>query len=265
MGSSKSSFTTLGSPIPDRYQTYDQLQRGLKQAGIESLQSVFFFDFSKSNTWTGEKTYQGRSLHDISFNNPYMHAMDVMKPLIYELDDDGILPAFKFGCLDTKDRRVLPLMFPIQQDPHFAGIHPLKEAYQYVAQTICMSGPTTFAPAIQQSIEISQAYNNKQHLFIIIMTDGDVSDMQRDKIAIIEASNYPISFCALGFGDGPFEKMKYFDDMKGRKFDNFQFVNFTKLEKQCIKSENPELILATAMMQEIPDQFKSMKKLGYFQ
>ena len=46
----------------------------------------------------------------------------------------------------------------------------------------------------------------------------------------MKASSFPISICALGLGDGPFDKMKMFDDMPGRKFDNFQFVNFTALE-----------------------------------
>ena len=53
------------------------------------------------------------------------------------------------------------------------------------------------------------------------MTDWDVSNFEADRRAIIEASSYPISICALGFGDGPFDSMQRFDDMPGRKFDNF--------------------------------------------
>ena len=44
-------------------------------------------------------------------------------------------------------------------------------------------------------------------LFLILMTDGDVSNFEADRRAIIRASGYPISICALGFGDGPFDAM----------------------------------------------------------
>ncbi|KAH0573318.1 Copine I [Spironucleus salmonicida] len=259
MGSSESK---RGNPIPDKYKTFQELEQALRNAGIESLQCAFFFDFSKSNTWTGQNTYQGRSLHDTTFSNPYIHAMDVMAPLIPRFDDDGIIPAFRFGCMDTKDKIVTPLLFPQVQDPHFSGIDALKQAYIQICQSVVMSGPTTFAPSVEQAIQISAAYKHQQQLFVILITDGDVSDLERDKQAFIQASNYPISFCALGFGDGPFTKMQFFDDMKGRKFDNFQFVNFTKIECESRRTENPELILATKLMQELPAQFEQMKQIG---
>ena len=79
----------------------------------------------------------------------------------------------------------------------------------------------------------------------------------------MEASKYPISICAVGLGDGPFEKMVEFDDMPGRLFDNFQFVDFTSFEVQARRCEQPDLALATAIFNELPEQFKAMKQLGY--
>ena len=65
-----------------------------------------------------------------------------------------------------------------------------------------------------------------------MITDGAVSNVELDKQAIVEASNYPISLCAVGVGDGPFHTMEKFDDFTdSRRFDNFQFVDFTKFEK----------------------------------
>ena len=78
------------------------------------------------------------------------------------------------------------------------------------------------------------------------MTDGDVADFERDKEAVCLASNYPISICALGIGDGPFEKMEMFDNLENdRKFDNFHFCNFTQFMQKASRMENPELELAT--------------------
>ena len=126
-----------------------------------------------------------------------------------------------------------------------------------------MSGPTTFAPMIYQAIEICKACPRQFHL-LVILTDGDVSDMEQDCKAIVDASNYPLAISAIGLGDGPFDKMKFFDDkVKGRKFDNFQFVNMTEVEKKAAKKENPELVLATSLIQEVPSQYSFCKKLGY--
>ena len=87
---------------------------------------VVAFDFSKSNTWTGEKIYQGRSMHDTSFVNPYLRVLNILEPIIPKFDDDGIFPAFRFGCLDSRDKIVLPLLSPFSNDPHFKGFDTLR-------------------------------------------------------------------------------------------------------------------------------------------
>jgi len=116
--------------------------------------------------------------------------------------------------------------------------------YNYITPKVSMSGPTTFGPLIRKAIEIEKEEGGKQLLFLLIITDGDVSDIDFDKKIVCEASNYPISICVVGVGDGPFKTMIEFDDMpvakegddspensKLRKFDNFQFVDFTEFEK----------------------------------
>lgn len=253
----------IKSLIKNYYKTYEELEAGLRKAGIESMQMVVGIDFSKSNEWTGEKSYR-RSLHDIrGGETPYAKAMRIMSRVISRFDDDDIYPVYRFGCINTKDKTVLPLLYPDQEDPHFQGFDSVKKAYEYIAPQIDTSGPTTFAPMIRQAIEISKGCNN-QYIILLILTDGDVSDMAEDMKALREASNYPLSIVAVGLGDGPFDKMHAFDDeVSGRKFDNFQFVNFTEVEAKSAKCENPELVLATAMMQEIPSQFAFIKKLGY--
>lgn len=61
---------------------------------------VVGFDFSKSNEWTGSKSY-GRSLHDLSFENPYMKACRLLSYVVSKFDDDNIYPAYRFGCIST--------------------------------------------------------------------------------------------------------------------------------------------------------------------
>ncbi|EFO65522.1 Copine I [Giardia lamblia P15] len=249
--------------IPDRYKTYDELIAAIRKAGIESMQMIVGIDFSKSNEWTGEKSYHC-SLHDVSHGEtPYIRALRIMSQIVKNFDDDDIYPVYRFGCLNTKDQSVLPLLYPEQDDPHFDGFTDVYQAYKRIASQVEMSGPTTFAPMIEQAIEICKA-DPRQFYILVILTDGDVSDVELDMKALIKASNYPLEIIAIGFGDGPFKTMKIFDDkVRDRKFDNFQFVNFTEIERKSVKCENPELILATAMMQELPDAYKCIKKLKY--
>ena len=55
-----------------------------------------------------------------------------------------------------------------------------------------------------------------------------------------------------------------FDDMQnsGRKFDNFQFVDFTYFEKLATRMEAPDVALATLVFNELPEDYKAMKQLG---
>ena len=59
MGAETSSVNNIS------FKTYAQLTEAMRKEGIESLQCALFLDFSKSNSWTGDKTY-GHGLHDIN-------------------------------------------------------------------------------------------------------------------------------------------------------------------------------------------------------
>ena len=251
----------INTRIENYYKTYDELEAALRLAGVESMQMVVGIDFSKSNEWTGEKTYQ-RGLYDSKCGEtPYGKALRIMSTIVSRFDDDNIYPVYRFGCIHAQDKSVLPLLYPDQEDPHFEGFDAVKKAYEYIAPQTEMSGPTTFAPMIRQAIEISKETGN-QYMILVLLTDGDVTDMDADMKALQETSNYPLSVVAVGLGDGPFKRMRILkDNISGRKFSNFHFVNFTKMEaKECASLD---LMLATAMMQKIPYQYAFVKRLGY--
>lgn len=98
---------------------------------------------------------------------------------------------------------------------------------------------------------------------LVIVTDGNVSDMARDKQAVIEAANYPISICVVGVGDGPFDTMEQFDRLRGRRFDNLHFCNFTDFIARHQHDENPELSFAANVFTEVGRQYNAVKQLGY--
>ena len=59
----------------------DDLVNCMRADGVESIRLVLGFDFSKSNEWTGLKTY-GKNLHAEDYVNPYMHVLQILEPII---------------------------------------------------------------------------------------------------------------------------------------------------------------------------------------
>merc|ERR1719298_306653 len=78
--------------IPDRYTSYRQVTEALRQAGLESSQLVVGIDFTKSNKWTGTKTFGGRCLHDLdpAKPNPYIQVLRIIATTLKDFDDDNL-------------------------------------------------------------------------------------------------------------------------------------------------------------------------------
>lgn len=123
-----------------------------------------------------------------------------------------------------------------------------------------MAGPTNFAPAIDAACSI--VASTRMYHILVIIADGQVTTQKATMEAIMRAAALPLSIIVVGVGDGPWEMMEEFDDnLPDRDFDNFQFVNFSK-----VTAENPDkadVAFAVAALQEIPEQFKAIRKLGY--
>jgi len=138
------------------------------------------------------------------------------------------------------------------------GFQSVLDRYAEITPSVQLSGPTSFAPLIREAINIVK-YLKSYHILVII-ADGQVDNKRETAQAIIEASSYPLSIIMIGVGDGPWEIMQEFDDeLVNRKFDNYQFVPFTKTME---RAENREVTFSIAALQEIPDQYAAIKRLG---
>ncbi|RHY26985.1 hypothetical protein DYB32_010328 [Aphanomyces invadans] len=172
-------------------------------------------------------------------------------------DDDKLIPTLGFG--DTRTSCVSFFNLGVNSAP-CRGLAEVLDRYKQVTPFVQLSGPTNFAPVIHETIRIVQ--QSRQYHILVIIADGQVSNATETRNAIVAASNYPISIIMVGVGDGPWDMMKAFDnELPARRFDNFQFVEYTKVLLR--NPTAPEVGFATAALMEIPAELQqALRRAG---
>ncbi|WCJ38592.1 Copine (Calcium-dependent phospholipid-binding protein) family [Euphorbia peplus] len=260
------------SRIADNYKTLDQVTAALSQSGLESSNLIVGIDFTKSNEWTGARSFNRKSLHHIgNGQNPYEQAISIIGRTLSAFDEDNLIPCYGFGDATTHDQDV----FSFYPGERFCnGFEEVLTQYREIVPTLRLAGPTSFAPIIEMGITIVENSGGQYHVLLII-ADGQVTrsvDTQNGQLspqeqktidAIVKASEYPLSIILVGVGDGPWDVMREFDDnIPARAFDNFQFVNFTDIMSKTVDISRKETEFALAALMEIPAQYKATIELG---
>ncbi|XP_057840562.2 E3 ubiquitin-protein ligase RGLG2 [Cryptomeria japonica] len=255
------------SRIADNYDSLDKVTEALAQAGLESSNLIVGIDFTKSNEWTGTKSFNRRSLHHLGDSpNPYEQAISIIGRTLSAFDEDNLIPCFGFGDASTHDQQVFSF-YP--DDMLCNGFEEALRRYREIVPQLRLAGPTSFAPIIEAAIRIVEQSGGQYHVLLII-ADGQVTrsvDTENSNLspqeqntvnAIVQASEYPLSIVLVGVGDGPWDMMQKFDDnIPARSFDNFQFVNFTAIMSKNIPVSRKETEFALAALMEIPSQYKA--------
>lgn len=117
--------------ILDSYETYEEVQEGLRKAGLECSQLIVGLDFTKSNEWNGRFSFQGRSLHHIDANyfNPYEEALTYIARTLSKFDDDNLIPCYGFGDVTTHDYGVFSFF---ENDRPAHGLEEMANRYRYL-------------------------------------------------------------------------------------------------------------------------------------
>ena len=253
--------------IQDEFLNYDQVKTALEKAGLEHVDLIVAIDCTKSNTWNGKKTFEGKCLHHLSYSNqlnPYQQVLQAILQTLKEFETHHEIPAFRFGCSQTEDHSILPLC--PNRDENCHGFLDMYESYNKMAQaienkTIQLSGPTSFAAPIQRAIQIVR--ERATYHILLIICDGQVDSVTQTRQAILEARRVGLSIVIIGVGDGDgFHEMKFLDDnlcdeTNPDDWDNVNFVDFNKI--WTLENSNPYRF-AWQLMMEIPAQYKLVKK-----
>ncbi|XP_059656355.1 E3 ubiquitin-protein ligase RGLG3 isoform X2 [Cornus florida] len=253
--------------IADNFNSLDEVVSALREAGLESSNLILGIDFTKSNEWTGKYSFKRKSLHAICDTpNPYEQAISIIGQTLSPFDEDNLIPCFGFGDASTHDQYVFSF-YPDQRS--CGGFEEALARYREIVPYINLSGPTSFAPIIDAAIDIVDRSNGQYHVLVII-ADGQVTrgphiqpgrlslQEQATVNSIVAASQYPLSIIFVGVGDGPWDAMEQFDDnIPHRAFDNFQFVNLTKIMSENKDMSKKEAAFALAALMEIPYQYRA--------
>jgi len=261
--SSQKKTTPTFATIKDQYTTLEQVTKALQKAGLEACQLIVAVDFTKSNLSQGKRTFGGKSLHTIRKDrmpNPYEKAIFLIGKTLKDFDDDGLIPTFGFGDLQSKGRACFPFNF---DSSPCRGFEDVLERYREIAQSVTLSGPTNFAPVIHEAIKIVK--ETQEYHVLLIVCDGQVTSRRETEAAIVEASKYPLQICIVGVGDGPWDEMEEFDDeLPTRTVDNLQFVDSSKFldynKGFSDVNQKQEAHFAVAALQELPDHYKACKQ-----
>jgi len=255
--------------IGDNFETVDQVRKALFQDnGVENIQLIVAVDLTASNSWTGKRSFGGRSLHSLGIpgGNPYERAIGAIARTLPDMDTDGVVPLYGFGDSACSSQRGLALRRLHDSPEGVHGLDQLVAAYRRNVSRAVLAGPTSFAPCIHKAVDHVIESGNRFHVLLIV-ADGGISPECMDETieAIAMASNYPLAIVAVGVGDGPWQTMKKFDDdLPDREFDNFQFVQLDSVEAAGPAQARDAAFALQALM-EVPEQYKEARRLGLFE
>ncbi|GLC35831.1 hypothetical protein PLESTB_000498800 [Pleodorina starrii] len=226
-------------------------------AGGAEIGFVVAVDFTASNGDPRQPT----SKHFISgVPTQYEQAVMGLGQVIMHYDHDKEFPMLGFGGRKSGDASANHC-FSMGQGPGGScnGIGGLLQAYRRALFEWRLSGPTYFAPVIRQAARMA-AENVRsggpiKYTCLLILTDGEVSDLDATIDAIIEASTLPLSILIVGVGCESFAKMRELDSDKrllanGSRTavrDIVQFVEFNRFAGNGAQ-------LAAELLAELPGQ-----------
>jgi hypothetical protein len=212
-------------------------------------------DFTGSN---GDPS-RPNSLHFMDPNRPnqYVRAIMSVGDILMQYDTDKQVPAFGFGAQlpDGAVSHCFHLNF--QQNPYVGGVQGVLDSYGRALASVRLSGPTNFGQIVTTANKLARS-SPGVYTVLLILTDGEITDMQQTMDAMVTADDAPLSIVIVGVGNGcDFQMMTVLDgdtqpltNSQGRRIrrDLVQFVPFRNFEGQ------PPFALAAEVLREIPDQ-----------
>ncbi|KAI6191067.1 hypothetical protein M3Y97_00187500 [Aphelenchoides bicaudatus] len=251
---------------------------------LEYIQGGMQLEFAVSVDFTASNgpVHLPQSLHFFNgqIPNQYELAIRSVLEICEHYNHNKIFDAMGFGAKIPPNFEVKHL-FPLNVNTfqrQVEGVGGVLEAYKQCLMSTQLYGPTNFEPSICEFAQKARTFpkDGSRYQILLIITDGVITDMQKTKAAIVNASDLPLSIIIVGVGHDSFDKMDELDSddaflqANGRvaKRDIVQFVPFREfMPQQSIEHlstfdrEQIKARLAKSVLEEVPDQVTSWAKL----
>jgi len=151
--------------------------------------------------------------------NQYQQTIGAVGSVLQDYDTDKMYPVYGFGAKVKMPNGAFSGVqhcFPVYGGGvEVQGIDGIMKAYIDCIQNVALSGPTLFTPLIDTAAGIARAANCSQakqkYSVLLILTDGEITDMEATKGAIVRASTAPMSIIIIGVGPADFSSMQELD------------------------------------------------------
>ena len=249
----------------EKFSFIDYLKGGVQ------LNVIVAIDFTGSN---GIPT-SPESLHAIhpsGILNQYQQAITNVCDILLNYDYDKMVPLYGFGAktrFPTLTSNQVLHCFPLTGNAQNSEVYQLNgimECYKNALRFLEFSGPTYFAPIFNEAKKVAQYHktqNSGVYSVLLVITDGEIHDMETAIDSLFEMALLPISIIIIGVGNEDFANMRTLDgdnglyNSKGQKIirDLVQFVPY----KKFMTSIND---LAKEVLAEIPEQLVTYMKVN---
>lgn len=230
----------------------DYLRHGVQ------LNLAVAIDFTGSNGSPSSPS----SLHYLGGGAPnqYQTAIERVGRIIVAYDNDKQIPTFGFGAqVKSKYSDCFAVNFN-EASPYVESWEGVLQAYSNCVPKVELYGPTNFAPVIsriKQQAQLTAKQNPLIYHVLMILTDGEISDMSQTKAEARQCMSLPVSILIIGVGGSNFGNMRVLDDDNATgtafKRDIVQFVKFQDYANNPFK-------LAEELLKELPTQIHQFYK-----
>eukprot|EP00529_Nitzschia_sp_RCC80_P010712 CAMPEP_0113509784 /NCGR_PEP_ID=MMETSP0014_2-20120614/37765_1 /TAXON_ID=2857 /ORGANISM="Nitzschia sp." /LENGTH=620 /DNA_ID=CAMNT_0000405647 /DNA_START=382 /DNA_END=2244 /DNA_ORIENTATION=+ /assembly_acc=CAM_ASM_000159 len=186
--------------------------------------------------------------------NDYEKAIFAVGSILAKYDSDQRFPVWGFGA---KYNNVVRHCFQCGTDVEVEGVQGIMDAYRGVFRTpLTMSYPTKFTEVIgtassyaKHEQEVAHDEGKLSYTILLILTAGNVEDVQETKQYLMAASGEPLSVVIVGIGEADFTGMEFLDSFDPKTEQGRDITKFVRFNDY--KSYNA---LTEAVLDEIPDQ-----------
>jgi len=179
-------------------------------AGGLELDILVAVDFTASN----EDPKDPKSLH---FMNPrgfnkYQEAIINVGEILEKYNYDQMFPCYGFGAkLPSGQVSHCFALNGSDQDPRVHNVKGIMDSYAHCISNLQLYGPTNFADIIAVAADRASRAAKHEYFVLVILTDGEITDLDKTIDGIIKASGYALSIIIVGVGDADFTNMEHLD------------------------------------------------------